>query len=201
MKPRHITFELEWAPGDSLSWDDVKSRAVSIGCTGGLLVVHPWRILPDVERAWEREKDQGKTDMNRYTWVKKNYGMAGFSWAPHCHGIVYGRFEDVTKGSDVYRYRNIRRVNSLRSCEGIVTYLLSHTAVPPGNAKAYRYFGICSPQVLKPTWTGTLTVPMLCEKCGHQMLYADSLPDVPLLVLTKHFCSDGWHKIDKGPPP
>ena len=57
--------------------------------------------------------------MNRYTWVKKNYGMGGFVWSPHAHGIVYGRFENVTKGSDLYRYRNIRRVNSLRACEGI----------------------------------------------------------------------------------
>ena len=199
-KPRHITFELDWVPGDSLVWDSVKARAVEIGCTGGLLVVHPWRILPDAERAWERERDQGKTDMNRYTWVKKNYGMGGFVWSPHAHGIVYGRFENVTKGSDLYRYRNIRRVNSLRACEGIVTYLLSHTAVPPGRAKAYRYFGICSPQKLKPEWAGNLSVPMCCENCGHQMVYDDSVPGIPLLVLTKHFFSDGWRKIEKGPP-
>ena len=193
-KPRHISFELSWLEGTEINWGSVKRQALSLGCLGGALVVHPWRIKPDIERAWEQAKAQHKTELNRYDWVKKFHGMAGFVWAPHCHGLVYGRFADVRQGSDIFLYRNIRKLTSLHMLEGVATYLFTHTFAPRGNEKVFRYFGICSPQCLKPDWTGTVHEPMYCEKCGKMML------DEGALVLHVHYIALGWHKVSKGPP-
>ena len=195
-KPRHVTFELAWREGEELDWKIVKARAAAIGCTGGALVVHPWRIREECESTWESLRDQKKTDEGRYAFVQRVFGAAGFEWRPHVHGLVYGRFEDIRKGSDAYAYRNIRKLGSLHMAEGVATYLFTHTFAPRGKENVFRYFGICSPQRLKPEWTGTIHEPMWCEKCGSFMLYEGSIEQ----VLHVHYIALGWHKVEKGPP-
>lgn len=195
-KPRHITFELDWKEGEPLDWKAVKAHAERIGCTGGLLVVHPWRIKDHILRTWEGLKDKGLEVLSRYDWVKLMHGMDGFEWAPHCHALAYGKFADVRSGSDIFLYRNIRKLQSLRMTEGVATYLLSHTFAPRGKEAVYRYFGICSPQRLKPEFTTCIQEPMICEHCGSKMLEEGT----DWLVLRKHYIAIGWHKIHKGPP-
>jgi len=197
-KPRHITFELPWDQGDPLDWWLVKETALTIGCTGGVLVVHPWRIEPAIEREWEALHDQKKTTENRYDYVKRVHGSRGFRWAPHVHGIVYGKFEAIRYGQELFKYRNMRRLNSLHAAEGVLTYLFSHTFVPEGKEKTFRYFGICSVQRLKPEWSGSVLEDMRCEKCGAKMIHADNPQEV---VVHHHFIALAWHIINrKGRP-
>ncbi|MFA5378857.1 MAG: hypothetical protein WC455_24100 [Dehalococcoidia bacterium] len=195
-KPRHITFEVPWWTGAKGDWDKVKDYAENtIGCTGGILVVHPWRIKDDVQKQWESLRDQKKTDENRYDWTKRVYGMAGFEWAPHCHSIAYGKFAEVEKGSETFLYRNIRRVNTLHGLEGVITYLMTHTYAPRGKEMVYRYFGFCSPQKLKPIWTGEISEPMYCEHCGKMMVEEGTNE----LIMHRHYVSLGWHSVRKKP--
>lgn len=204
-KPRHITFELDWKEGTPLSWDAVKAHAEKvIGCTGGLLVVHPWRIRPHIEREWENLRDQKQTDLNRYDWVKRHYGMGGFDWSPHVHALAYGKFAEVRSGSEIFLYRNIRKLQSLRMTEGVTTYLLSHTFAPTGKESVYRYFGICSTQRLKPEFTTCISEPMICEHCGSKMVEEGTNN----LYLKHHYLALGWHSITpsrsrgaRGAPP
>lgn len=185
-KPRHITFEL-----DTFSWKEAKKKAEEIGCTGGVLVLHPWRIKPDLKERFEREAEA--TGRNRYDLAKTSeLGMAAFDFAPHCHAIVYGKFRAVEKGSTAYAYRNIRRLNSQGQTEGTLNYLFGHTFIPlKENAKCYRYFGICSPQRLKPEWTGTCSDSLKCPKCQTEMVTEEGGE----VILYKRFIALGWHAI------
>jgi hypothetical protein len=202
-KPRHITFELEWQEGAPLAWDEVKRIALEdIGCTGGALVVHPWRIKREMQIEWEDQITRGRTTQNRYEWTREHYGMSGFSWSPHCHGAVYGKFSDV-RGSGSYRYRNLsedtreKRIGSLHALEGILTYLFTHTFAPMGHEKTFRYFGICSVQLLKPEWSGSVTETMICEHCGKMMLFEGTNET----VLHKHYIALGWKIFKKKAGP
>ena len=198
-KPRHITFDL-----DELSWDAAKARAEEIGCTGGILVLHPWRLKEEYRAMFEMMAE--RTGMNRYDIAKQSgIGMDAFRWSPHCHGMVYGRFKDVRSGSEIFEYRNIRRMNSQHSAEGALMYLFGHTFIPPGqNGKCYRYFGICSPQKLKPEWTGSCTDSLKCPECQAEMVTEDSGE----IILYKRYIALGWHVVTRirtkargAPPP
>lgn len=185
-KPRHISFELP-----ELSWDAAKKRAVELGCTGGVLVLHPWRLKDGYRSMFEIMA--ARTGLNRYDIAKQSgIGMDAFEYSPHCHGMVYGRFKDVEKGSKKYEYRNIRRLNSQHAAEGSLLYLFGHTSVPQSkNGKCYRYFGICSPQRLKPEWTGTCTDSLKCPECGAEMVEEGTCE----LILYKRYIALGWHII------
>lgn len=185
-KPRHISFDL-----DELSWDAAKKKAEEIGCTGGILVLHPWRLKDEYKQMFEDMAE--RTGMNRYDIAKQSgIGMDAFRWAPHCHGMVYGRFKDVRRGSDIFEYRNIGRVNSQHNAEGRLMYLFGHTFIPQSvNGKCYRYFGICSPQKLKPTWTGTCSDSLKCPECQAEMVTEDSGE----IILYKRYIALGWHVV------
>jgi len=185
-KPRHITFEL-----DEFSWEFAKKRAAELGATGGVLVLHPWRIKDEYKARFGEESE--RTGKNRYDLAKTSeLGMAAFRWAPHCHAIVYGRFRAVEKGSDGFEYRNIRRLNSQGSVEGTLVYLFGHTFIPlKDNAKCYRYFGICSPQRLKPEWTGSCSATLTCPNCQAEMVTEDSGE----VITYKRYVALGWHSI------
>lgn len=185
-KPRHISFDL-----DDLSWDAAKKRAEELGCTGGVLVLHPWRLKDEYKEMFEIMAE--RTGLNRYDIAKQSgIGMDAFRYAPHCHGMVYGRFKDVEKGSTKYEYRNIRRLNSLHAAEGALMYLFGHTFIPQkANGKCYRYFGICSPQRLKPEWTGSCCDTLKCPECGAEMV-EDGTNEV---ILYKRYIALGWHRI------
>lgn len=187
-KPRHISFDL-----DVCSWDFAKQRAAELGCTGGILVIHPWRMKDEYKQMFEIMAE--KTGKNRYDLAKESaFGMDAFEWSPHCHGMVYGKFKDVAKGSDTFEYRNIRRLNSQHNAEGSLMYLFGHTFVPlTKNGKCFRYFGICSPQKLKPEWTGTCTDSLKCPCCQAEMLEEGTIS----LILYKRYIAIGWKKVQK----
>lgn len=197
-KPRHITFDL-----DELSWDAAKKKAAEIGCTGGVLVLHPWRLKDEYRKMFEMMAE--RTGMNRYDIAKQSgIGMDAFRWSPHCHGMVYGKFKDVQKASDKFEYRNIRRLNSQHQAEGSLMYLFGHTFIPQSkNGKCYRYFGVCSPQKLKPDWTGTCTDSLKCPECQAEMV-AEGTNE---LILYKRYIALGWHVVTmhkrgaRGAPP
>ena len=189
-KPRHITFDLE-----ECSWDEAKKRALEIGCTGGVLVIHPWRLKAEYKQMFELMAE--RTGKNRYDLAKESaYGMDAFEWSPHCHGMVFGKFQDVQKNSGVFEYRNIRRLNSQHAAEGSLMYLFGHTFQPLSkNGKCYRYFGICSPQKLKPGWTGTCTDSLKCPCCEAEMVEEGTIN----LILYKRYIALGWRKTTKPP--
>lgn len=71
-------------------------------------------------------------------------------------------------------------------------YLFGHTFIPQSvNGKCYRYFGICSPQKLKPTWTGTCSDSLKCPECQAEMVTEDSGE----IILYKRYIALGWHVV------
>jgi hypothetical protein len=146
-----------------------------------------------------------RTGKNRYDLAKESaFGMDAFRWAPHCHGMVYGKFAEVRKGSEIFEYRNIRRLNSQHGAEGTLMYLFGHTFIPlTKNGKCYRYFGICSPQKLAPSWTGTCTDSLKCPCCQAEMVEEGTIS----IILYKRYIALGWHiktrrsRLAVGAPP
>jgi hypothetical protein len=197
-KPRHITFEIE-----TLDWDAAKKKAASLGCTGGILVLHPWRLKAEFKQMFEIMAE--RTGRNRYDLAKESaFGMDAFEWSPHVHALAFGKFADVRKGSKIFEYRNIRRLNSQHAAEGSLLYLFGHTFIPPTkNGKCYRYFGICSPQKLKPSWTGTCHDWLRCPCCETPMQYEGGIDCIQVV----RYIALGWHQITglhaklKGAPP
>lgn len=186
--PRHFTFELE-----SLSWDEAKAKAAEIGATGGVLVFHPYRIRKEYQAMMDIMA--AKYFMNRYDVVRQSaLGLDALEYSPHCHGIVYGKFADVEKGSGIYKYRNIRRLHTQKACERTLSYLLGHCLQPPSErASAVRYFGICSPQKLKAEWTGSCHDTLECPACGGVMCYKGCLD----IIQVRRYIALGWHVVTK----
>lgn len=197
-KPRHITFEI-----DSLDWDKAKEKAAKLGCTGGVLVLHPWRLKDEFRQMFEIMAE--RTGRNRYDLAKESaFGMDAFEWSPHVHALAFGKFADVRKGSAIFEYRNIRRLNSQHAAEGSLLYLFGHTFIPPTkNGKCFRYFGICSPQKLKPSWTGTCHDWLRCPCCESPMVYEGGIDHIQVV----RYIALGWHQVTrlsknlKGAPP
>jgi len=184
--PRHITFEL-----NSMSWDEAKTKAVAIGCTGGVIVMHPYRIKREYKQMFEIMA--ARCSMNRYDVARESaYGLSAFDYSPHAHVITYGRLVDIEKGSNEYLYKNIRRLNSQAGVERTLSYLLGHTSMPESPRKSVvRYFGICSPQKLKPSWTGKSLVAMLCPCCGGHMIEKGTMDMLSML----RYIALGWHVV------
>lgn len=187
--PRHFTFEV-----DSLDWSEAKSKALALGCTGGILVIHPWRIKKEYQAMFEIMAE--RCGVNRYDIVRESaIGMDALEWAPHAHVLGYGRLIDVEKGQENYLYRMIGPRYSMMDCEGTLFYLFGHTFQPEkANGKAARYFGICSPSRLKPEWTGTCTETLRCPCCNEPVLAEDG---ISAIWITK-YASLGWHVVTPG---
>ena len=187
-KPRHITFDL-----DEVSWDAAKKKAESLGCTGGVLVIHLWRFKPEYKAMFEIMAE--RTGLNRYDVAKMSaIGMDAFEWSPHCHAEAYGKFEAVEKDSGQFKYRMIRRLNSQQTAEATLLYLFGHTFIPQTkNGKCYRYFGICSPQKLKPEWTGSCLDSLKCPCCQAEMTDEESGE----VILYHKYAALGWHTIKR----
>jgi len=165
-KPRHATFDL-----DAVDWKEAKKKAQDLGFTGGVIVIHPWRLKDEFRGMMEIMAE--RTGKSRYDIVRESeFGMDALKYSPHAHVLCYGKGVDVKKDSDEYVYRMIRRLNSQDGLQGAVYYLLSHTFIPDGPGKrTYRYFGTCLPQRLKPTWEGHTTDFLKCPNCGKEMVY------------------------------
>lgn len=185
-KPRHVTIELS-----SLDWDDAKKRFAAIGATGGVIVLHPWRIKEEFKDQINAEAE--RLQINRYEVIKKKPNPLSYlEYSPHAHGIVYGRLVDVEKNSNTFVYKNIRRINGIGACEQLMYYLFSHTFIPKTpRSSALRYFGVCSPQKLKPSWTGNESVEVACPICGKPIVYENSNE----LILVKHYITLGWFVV------
>jgi len=184
--PRHISFELE-----NLSWKEAKKKALALGATGGILVLHAHRIKPQFAQMFEIMAE--RCSANRYDIVRESaLGLDALEFSPHAHAICYGRFVDVEKGSGVYKYRNIRKLNSQAACEKTLSYLLGHSALPPWPSKnAVRYFGICSPQKIKPSWSGKCRSGLDCPCCGGVVIDKESREEI---FITRYIAL-GWHII------
>jgi Zn-finger nucleic acid-binding protein len=165
-KPRHATFDL-----DSVDWKEAKKKCAALGFTGGVMIIHPWRIKDEFRGQMEIMAE--RTGKSRYEIVRESaIGMDAMRYSPHAHVICYGKGVQVEKGSDEYKYRMIRRLNSLDGVQGAVYYLLSHTFIPEGKGRTtYRYFGTCLPQRLKPTFEGKASDALRCPNCQTEMVY------------------------------
>jgi predicted RNA-binding Zn-ribbon protein involved in translation (DUF1610 family) len=190
--PRHITFELT-----DVNWDEAKKKAKALGATGGLIVIHPWRIKKEYQDAANDWASRHKG--NRYDYVRAQPDpMALLDFSPHAHCLCYGKLVEIKAGDSEYLYRNIRRLGTLEACEGVAFYLLSHTNSPATErAQSVRYFGCCSTQRLKPEWTGKVTVSFLCPECGAPMVETGTCEE----ITTKHYVATGWAVVipDKRP--
>lgn len=196
-KPRHVTIELS-----SLDWDEAKKKFLSIGATGGVLVIHPWRIKKECE---DYVNSLALRDnLNRYEVVRRHTDpLSLLEYSPHAHGIVYGRLVDVEKNSCTYLYKNIRRINNQKAAEQLMFYLLGHTNIPKSKrTSSLRYFGVCSPQKLKPSWQGKCNDSLPCPVCGKPVLYEGTHEE----ILIRKYISLGWivtsgKNKKKAPPP
>lgn len=185
-KPRHATFDLQ-----SVDWKEAKTKAEALGFTGGVIVIHPWRIKAEFRNMFEIMAE--RIGISRYEVVRQSeYGMAAMQYSPHAHVICYGKGVDVAAGSSEYQYRMIRRLNSPEGLQGAVYYLLSHTFIPSGPGKmSFRYFGSCLPQRLKPDWKGKHAGVLTCPDCGAEMVY----PDTNICKEISVYFAEGWRII------
>jgi Zn-finger nucleic acid-binding protein len=185
-KPRHATFDL-----DTADWKEAKKKAEFLGFTGGVIVIHPWRIKEEYRAMMEITAE--RTGKSRYDVVRDSaLGMDAMTYSPHAHVLCYGKGVLVEKDSDQYLYRMIRRLNTLDALQGAVYYLLSHTFIPetPGQ-RTYRYFGSCLPQRLKPDWAGKIMDAIRCPDCGAFMVFPGSMICKEMSV----YIATGWRII------
>ncbi len=184
--PQHVTFELS-----SLSWKEAKKKAAAIGLTGGVLVLHAHRIKKEWAQMFEITAE--RCAANRYDIVRESaLGLDALEFSPHAHAIGFGRLVDIKKDSGNYLYRNIRRLNSQSAVERTLSYILGHTVLPPTErASVVRYFGICSVQKLKPTWSGRCRAGLMCPCCGGAMVEKDTIEELTVL----RYIALGWHVV------
>lgn len=186
--PRHVTFDL-----NVLDWNLAKKKALELGFTGGVLVPHPWRIRPECKQMINDIASSNHT--HRYNVVR---GLPDWRavvyYSPHYHMLGYGKGIAIPKDSTEYLYKIISKPGSLDAAQNLAFYLLSHTHIPTSARKAsYRYFGTCTSQKLKPTWTYKHSDTMKCSECGKEMVYPGSRTCYTVKVLVQ----EGWILIKK----
>jgi len=145
-------------------------RALSLGGTGGSVVIHLWRSNEDLIPDWMDER--------RWDWIrKKGYFWKNFvKFSPHAHIIGYGFYDQPKEGS--FDYKNFDPLPDRDAVESVAFYQVSHAPIGVGNAVAY--WGCCQPGKLKvfvnasgKKAQGTEEVPVFCKKCNAPMQYAD----------------------------
>lgn len=184
--PRHATFDL-----DAVDWKEAKKKALKFGFIGGVMVIHPWRIKNEYKPLLAQAAES--TGKSRYDLAREMMETVNvLEFSPHCHVIAYGKGVLIEKGSTEYQYRMIRRCNSLQGAEKVVFYLLSHTYIPESPGKrVYRYFGTCSPQRLKPSWTSKRTDFVRCPHCNEPMVY----PGTSEIKEVSSYIAGGWYFV------
>lgn len=186
--PRHVTFDL-----DVLDWDKAKKKAHDLGFTGGVLVPHPWRIRCECKKMVN--DIASSKHMHRYNVVRSLPDWrAVVYYSPHYHMLAYGKGIEIPKDSDEYLYKVIRKATSIEAAQNLAFYLLSHTHIPLASGKAsYRYFGTCTSQKLKPTWTYKRLETLKCSECGKEMVY----PGTHICHDVKVLKQEGWVLVKK----
>jgi len=145
-------------------------KALSLGGTGGSMIVHLWRTN-DRAPTWME-------GLRRWDWVRKQ----GVRWrdyvkfSPHAHINGYGFYQEPTAGD--FRYRNLDPLDDRDAVESVTFYQLSHAPIGAG-CNAVTYWGCCQPGNLKvmvmdgkkQQWTER--VPVFCDECKAPMIYED----------------------------
>lgn len=198
-KPRHIVLE-----GEGLDWEAYKRRLLSLGFTGGVLVLHPYRIKAEYRAMFEIMAES--TGKNRYDVVRDSaLGSDALEYAPHCHFVGYGRGDTVPRDSGSFVYRTLRKLPSLAAVERTLFYLLGHSLQPEPGRHAVKYWGVCSYNRLAPSYQGWCLDNLRCDKCGATMLNQVSLEaGIKEVIVIKKYIALGWHTINhhgsSGPP-
>ena len=198
-KPRHIVFEVE-----SLDWKAASARCLALGFSGGVLILHPFRIRERFRTMFEVMS--ARTGINRYDLVRQSdIGAEALEYAPHAHFVGYGKGVEVQKGGGEFKYRMLRKLPSLGAVERVMHYLLGHSLHPgyhkTGRARdAVKYFGVCATRNLAPSYQGTVHVPLECDECGARMLDADALErGLKEMIEVRKYFSSGWHVVHPKP--
>lgn len=188
--PRHATFEL-----DAVDWKEANKKALALGFTGGVIIIHPWRIRDEYKPMLAQAAEA--TGKSRYDLAREMMSTVDvLIFSPHAHVVCYGKGVLVEKGSTEYQYKMIRRCNNLRGVQAVIFYLLSHTFVPESPRKhVVRYFGNCSPQRLKPTWTSKRSDFIRCPHCNEPMVY----PGTSECKEVSCYIAGGWHFVEPKP--
>jgi hypothetical protein len=171
-----------------VDWREAKRKAAELGATGGVIVIHAHRIKPEFQQMLEIMG--ARCSQSRYDIARQSaLGVECFDYSPHAHAIAYGKFVDISQDDTQYLYRNIRRMGSQKQCEKTLSYILNHSVMPAGSrCSALRYFGICSVQKLKPTWTGSCRDSLECSMCGSSVVYKDTNEE----ILIRRYIALGW---------
>ena len=192
--PRHFVLE-----GQGLDWSAYKRTALQLGCTGGLIVLHPYRIKKNYQRMFDLES--ARTGINRYDLVRQSaLGKDALEFSPHAHVIGYGRLRDIAPNG-TFQYRMLRKLPDQAAIERTAYYLFSHALLPTEGQKGVKYFGCCSYNKLMPSWQGTCHDNLRCDQCGATMLNENSLLfGIKEVVLITKYIALGWHIRTHGHP-
>lgn len=144
-----------------------------IGMIGGVVVFHPYRIIPEIkqELRYYNEKDNPETfwKLVHQDILKLGSWKDYVYWSPHFH--IIGYFPDIKEKSDDFEsrtgwiYKNLKATDSI--CRS-VSYLLTHHAYRPG-ATGYTYFGHYAYNRAKPVSSQHVLELVHCERCGSVM--------------------------------
>jgi hypothetical protein len=159
MRPWHIVLSI---PGCT-EWQKYKTLAQEYGCTGGVMVIHPFRVKPGVQRVLQEQASAAH--LNRYDFIRKHELWHLLEYSPHAHIIGFGYLIENTPGA-AFQYRKIRPLMDRGAVERAAYYLLSHAMMPAKSKHLVKYFGVCSYAKLGRAWQGFQRVPMCCPCCG-----------------------------------
>ena len=193
---RHIT--LSAAPGDVtpfMGTDQIhaigKFWAKWVGIKGGMMVFHPWRILPDIRARLtiviRRARGMGEEEYEKKFWqaVREDLLRLGtwqdyVYWSPHFHIIGFGYICDSPNFNKLTGWvvKQVRNVSQKQEWTGqrmkddiaaLAYYLLSHCNVEIGK-KSVMWIGCMTPTNLKRLQEKPVVnlYPKECEKCKAQ---------------------------------
>lgn len=179
-KPWHIVLSI---PGCT-EWKKYKELAAEFGCTGGVMVIHPFRVIRSVARTIQ---DAASAEhLNRYDYIRKHGLWNMLEYSPHAHVIGYGYMIE-NKPDSAFQYRKIRPIMDRGAVERAAYYLLSHAMMPKKGRHLVKYFGVCSYSKLGAIYIGTRHEPMACPCCG-----GPCVDEGNSLLLVKSTYGIGW---------
>ena len=178
-----------------------KMWARFVGIKGGMMVFHPWRILPSVKTRLQariqREKRDTEEEYEKKHWqaIRENaLGLESWQayvyWSPHFHIVGFGYICD---SPNFYRLtgwtvKQIRNISQKKSWNGqkmkddvaaVIYYVMSHCNVEWGR-KSVIWLGCCTPTNMKRLQEKPEVVlyKKECEECkAQQIVYQDDGKD------------------------
>ena len=166
-------------------WRACLMVARAAGLTGGAALMHWYRIAPG-----------GPSGKDRYKIIRESGRWRDLmTWSPHMHMTAYGKVDHyaVPPGWVV---RVLGRLRNRDEVGRRLYYALDHASPGPGHV--LRYFGECSYNKLLEEHVYLHHVPLLCMRCGTEMIVAgDTGCSHPVSILVARWF--GTFKI-KGKP-